>query len=65
MELFLAFRRADKPVVMLQYRNEPHIPRKYQNKLDYAVRQKEFYDHYLLGKPAPKWLTDGIEYRGK
>jgi dipeptidyl aminopeptidase/acylaminoacyl peptidase len=65
IELFLALRRADKPVVMLEYRNEPHIPRKYQNKLDYAVRMKEFYDHYLLGKPAPKWLTDGIEYRGK
>lgn len=65
IELFLALRRADKPVVMLQYRNEPHIPRKYHNKLDYAVRMKEFYDHYLLGKPAPAWLTEGVEYRGK
>ena len=24
------------------------------------VRMKEFFDHYLMDKPAPKWMTDGI-----
>ena len=21
---------------------------------------KQFFDHYLMGKPAPQWLTDGL-----
>ena len=21
---------------------------------------KEFFDHYLMDEPAPKWLTDGV-----
>ena len=24
------------------------------------IRMKEFFDHHLMGKPAPKWMTDGI-----
>jgi hypothetical protein len=23
---------------------------------------REFYDHYLMGKPAPKWLKEGIPH---
>ncbi len=65
IEWYLALRRLSKPAFMLEYRDEPHIVRKYQNKLDYAVRQKEFYDYYLQGKTAPKWLTEGLEYRGQ
>ncbi len=65
IELFLALRRAQKDVIMLQYRNEPHHPRKYFNKLDYAIRMKEYYDTYLKRKPAAEWILKGIEYRGK
>ncbi len=65
IELYMAYRRLNKECYMLQYRNEPHIPRKYQNKLDYSIRMKEFFDHYCLKKPAPEWMTSGIEYRGK
>jgi hypothetical protein len=24
---------------------------------------KEYFDHYLMDKPAPKWLTDGVPLR--
>ena len=24
-----------------------------------------FFDHYLRGTPAPKWLTDGVPYIAK
>lgn len=65
VELFLAFRRAQKNAIMLEYRNEPHHPRKYFNRLDYAIRMKEFYDTYLKKKPAPEWIKKGIEFRGK
>ncbi len=64
IELFMALRRAGKPVFMLQYEKEPHIPRKYYNKVDYARRMKEFFDYYLKGTPAPKWILEGTPYKG-
>lgn len=64
IELYLAYRRLQKPIYMLQYENEPHIVRKYYNKLDYAKKMKEFFDHYLKGAPAPNWMINGIPYRG-
>jgi len=21
---------------------------------------KQFFDHYLMGKPEPKWMSDGV-----
>jgi dipeptidyl aminopeptidase/acylaminoacyl peptidase len=65
VEIYLALRRLGKTCIFLQYHNEPHIPRKYHNKVDYAVKMKQFYDHYLMGKTAPDWLLKGIEYQGK
>lgn len=64
IELYLAFRRWDKDCIMLQYEDEPHHPKKYWNKMDYAIKMKEFYDYHLLGKDAPKWIKEGIKYRG-
>jgi dipeptidyl aminopeptidase/acylaminoacyl peptidase len=65
IEIYLAMRRLNKNCIFLQYRGEPHWPEKYPNKLDYSIKMMEFFDHYLLGSPAPKWLTEGIEYYGK
>ncbi|WP_065188031.1 alpha/beta hydrolase family protein [Shewanella woodyi] len=62
VELYLAMRRAGKDVVFLQYENEPHHLKKYPNKLDYSIRMMEYFDHYLKGKPASKWLTQGEAY---
>jgi hypothetical protein len=58
-------RRLDKPVVFLQYRGEPHHLKKYPNKLDYSIKMKEWFDHYLKGAPAPEWMTTGVPYTGK
>lgn len=65
IELYLAMRRLGKEAVFLQYHDEPHHLRKLPNRLDYAIKMKEFMDHYLKGKPAPKWITDGVQYLGK
>ncbi|PKG58303.1 S9 family peptidase [Shewanella sp. GutDb-MelDb] len=62
IEMYLAMRRAGKDVVLLQYQDEPHHLKKYPNKLDYSIRMMEYFDHYLKGKPAPKWLTEGEAY---
>ena len=64
IELYLACRRLDKNCIMLQYRGEPHHLKKYANKLDYSIKMKEFFDHWLKGEPAPAWMTEGIPYRG-
>jgi len=60
IEYFNTLRRLQKPVVLLEYKGENHGHRKPDNMKDYTVRMKEFFDHYLMDKPAPKWLTDGV-----
>lgn len=60
VEYYNTLRRLKKPVVMLQYVGENHSLRKPANQRDYTVRMKEFFDHYLKGEPAPRWLTDGV-----
>jgi len=58
-------RRAQAPAIMLQYVNEPHWQTRYWNKLDYSIKMKEFFDHYVLGKPAPDWIIKGQAYKGE
>ncbi len=62
IEYFNTLRRLKKPVIMLQYVGENHSLAKPANQKDYTVRMKEFFDHFLLGKPAPDWLEKGIPY---
>lgn len=65
IEYYLALRRLNKPVVFLQYRGEGHHPAQYANKLDWAMRMKQFFDAHLLGAPAPAWMTEGAAYDGR
>ncbi len=65
IEFYLAMRRLGKDCVMLTYRGEPHHVKKYPNKLDYAMKMKEYLDHYLKGAPAPAWLAEGVPYAGR
>jgi dipeptidyl aminopeptidase/acylaminoacyl peptidase len=64
IELYLALRRLDRETVFLQYRDEPHHPQTYANKLDWAMKMKEWVDHYLKGTPAPAWIERGVPYSG-
>lgn len=63
IELYSALRRLNKPVVMLQYEGEPHHLKQYPNKLDYTIKMKAFFDHFLKGAPAPTWWSQGEPYR--
>ncbi|MCH8525451.1 MAG: prolyl oligopeptidase family serine peptidase, partial [Balneolales bacterium] len=63
IELYLAMRRLGKESVFLQYHGEPHHLRQFANRLDYAIKMKEYFDHYLKGAPAPAWITEGVPYR--
>lgn len=65
IELYLAMRRLGKEAVFLQYRGEDHHLKKYANKLDYSIKMKAFFDHYLKDEAAPDWLADGVPYSGE
>lgn len=62
IEYFNTLRHLGKPVVMLQYKGENHGLRKPANQKDYTIRMREFFDHYLMGSPAPKWLMEGVSH---
>jgi hypothetical protein len=31
-----------------------------ENQKDFQIRMKQYFDHYLKGDPAPKWMTEGV-----
>ncbi len=62
IEYYNTLRRLKSPVVMLQYVGENHGLQKPANQRDYTVRMKEFFDHYLMGRPAPDWYTKGVSH---
>lgn len=62
IELYLALRRLQKSVFFLQYHNEPHWPMLFANRLDYAIKTKEFFDTYLKKIPPPDWIIKGENY---
>ena len=60
IEYFVALKRLGKPAWMLNYTGEPHWPMKTPNKLDFQIRMKQFFDHFLKGEPMPKWMKEGV-----
>jgi dipeptidyl aminopeptidase/acylaminoacyl peptidase len=60
IEFFAAMRRLGKPAWLLNYIGEPHWPVKLQNRKDFNLRMQQFFDHYLMGAPMPKWMRDGV-----
>lgn len=60
IEMFMALRRLQKPVWMLQYNGEAHNIRARKNRKDITVRLQQFFDHYLKGAPMPKWMKEGV-----
>jgi dipeptidyl aminopeptidase/acylaminoacyl peptidase len=62
IEYYNTLRRMQKPVVMLEYKGENHGLVKPANQKDYAIRMREFFDHFLLGAPAPDWWTEGVPH---
>lgn len=57
---FITLRRLQKKVWWLQYANENHVIDNKYARMDYAIRVKQFFDHYLQNKPEPIWMSKGI-----
>ena len=62
MNFYNALRFNGKKAVMLAYPGEGHGLRGLANRRDLTIRYFQFFDHYLKGAPAPKWMTDGVPY---
>ena len=60
IEMFTAMKRLDKVVWMLNYNEDDHNLMKDANRRDLSIRMRQFFDHYLMGKTAPKWMTKGV-----
>ena len=60
-----ALRYNGKTAVLLAYPGEGHGLRGHANRKDLTVRFFEFFNHYLKGEPAPKWLAEGVPYLEK
>lgn len=59
LQFFTGLRRVGKPCWMLEYDNGGHGVWGNEYK-DYLLRMTQFFDHYLKGTAAPKWMTRGI-----
>jgi len=58
--MFLALRRLGKPAWLINYNDEVHWPQTFAERRDWNIRMQQFFDHYLMGAPAPVWLEEGI-----
>jgi dipeptidyl aminopeptidase/acylaminoacyl peptidase len=65
IEFFSAMRRLGKEAYMFVYNGEPHGLRDRDNQKHWTVHMDEYFDHYLLGKPTPEWMTKGVPYLEK
>ena len=60
IEMFVAMRRLQKPVWMLNYNGQGHGLSREADRKDWAIRMQQFFDHYLMDAPAPVWMDEGV-----
>jgi hypothetical protein len=65
LEFFTALRRLGKRAWMLQYDNGDHRLSNKDDKMDFTVRTKQFFDHYLKDSACPCWMLYGIPAKMK
>jgi len=65
IEYFTALRRLGKKVWFLQYNGEDHNLMERRNRKDLSIRLAQYFDHFLKGAPAPRWLAEGLPATSK
>jgi dipeptidyl aminopeptidase/acylaminoacyl peptidase len=65
VEMYNAMRFNGKNVILLSYPDEGHGLSKRENRMDLTRRMIDFFDHYLMDKPAADWITKGIPFLEK
>ncbi len=61
IEYFVALRRLNKAVWMLNYNGDEHNLSRRPNMIDLTIRMNQFFDTYLKDKPAPNWMKYGVK----
>lgn len=59
IEYYMALRRLNKKVWLLNYNGEQHNLIQRHNRQDLTIRMSQFFDHYLKGEEAPEWMIKG------
>ena len=65
LEYYNMARRMGKEVIFLSYPGEGHHLGRKENQIDFLIRMKQFFDHYLKGTAAPAWMTEGVPFLEK
>ncbi|MEP6781299.1 MAG: prolyl oligopeptidase family serine peptidase [Gemmatimonadaceae bacterium] len=65
MNFYNALRYNNKDATLLAYIGEGHGLRGLANRRDLTIRFFQYFDHYLKGAPAPKWMTEGVPFMVK
>jgi dipeptidyl aminopeptidase/acylaminoacyl peptidase len=60
IEYYMALRRLNKPVWMLNYNGQGHGLTQRHHRTDFAIRMMQFFDHYLKDAPMPDWMKRGV-----
>ncbi len=62
IEFFSALRRLHREAYMFSFNGEFHNLRGREQQKYWTVHFDEFFDHFLMGKPTPGWMTKGVDY---
>jgi dipeptidyl aminopeptidase/acylaminoacyl peptidase len=62
IEFFTALRRLGKEAYLFSFDGEAHNLKGREQQKYWTVHLDEFFDHFLLGKPAPDWMTHGVDF---
>jgi dipeptidyl aminopeptidase/acylaminoacyl peptidase len=65
MNFYNALRYNGKNAILLAYPGEGHGLRGLANRKDLTIRFFQFFNHYLKGEPAAKWMTEGVAFLDK
>ncbi len=60
IEYYMALRRLEKPVWLINYNNAPHNLRRWPDRVDLSIRMHQFFDYYLKDAKIPEWMNEGI-----
>ena len=60
IEFFMALRRLNKPVWMVNYNGDSHNLMKKPNMIDLSIRLSQFFDYYLKDAEMPDWMKNGV-----
>ncbi|HVX42169.1 MAG TPA: prolyl oligopeptidase family serine peptidase [Gemmatimonadaceae bacterium] len=65
LNFYNALRYNGKNAILLAYIGQGHGLTNLADRKDLTIRYFQFFDHYLMGRPAPAWMTDGVPFLKK